>query len=723
MDLSVAPGAAGPTGCTPATRDSSTGRVVVAPASGVVRHPNDPLDSDALCINFDRGESLYIAHLENRSAQGRVEQGDPIGIVAPPNDANGGYAHIHIQLHPSAGCAGSGEPAVAFAGSRRFVGNDDLAFDADPNSTNQHSGKALTRPASDNHDPDPGSTELDVALIIDSSGSMDWNDPQDMRKDAASVFVAKMENTDKVAVVDFDESVRVPWSLNFVGGNRDAIQSAIQSIDSLGGTSIGLGLQAGFDELSVQPPDDRRKAAVLMTDGQGSYSNEADAYEDNGWPIYTVGLSNSVDELLLRDIANQTGGRYIQLTSADQLTQVYFDIATQVTQGQIDAGHGNVMQQGDTWAVTHGIQRGLESLFFLVTWPGSEISTTLLTPDGVVINPDTTDPNVLHAKGLTFEFYRIDNPARGDWVVQMEGTELPEDGELVTLQISSIEDDSGNSIYLPLIVTDQTGPTASEELVYTEWNGVTYDVYKMTADGANKTQLTATQLDEWGPVWSAETDRIAFFRNQNGQLHIYSLSSDGTGLTLLSRNSSSDYDPAWAPDGTKLAFHSYRDGNAEIYTMNADGSNVVRLTNHGASDTHASWSPDGARLTFASDRDGDNEVFIMNADGSGLVQLTSNGHEDHWPVWSPDGAQIAFVSDRDGNEEIYIMNVDGSDQRRLTFHVASDFDVDWSHSGQQLVFASRRNGNAAIFAINQDGSNLRQLTDGTQWSIHPAWRR
>ena len=279
---------------------------------------------------------------------------------------------------------------------------------------------------------------VDVALIIDSSGSMSWNDPSDLRKEAAKVFVDTMQESDQVAIVDFDDGTRVPWHLALVDNNRPAIKAAIDTIDSDGGTNIGAGLQTGYDELNSSTKDNK-KAAVLLTDGQGDYNNEATLYANKGWPVYTIGLSDDADEQLLQQIANDTGGRYFQLSDPNDLAGVYFEIATEVAEGTVIINVSKTMTPGSTWVQpVNGIASGVQSLFFLVNWPGSEVSTELIRPDGVRIDPSTTDPNVYHAKGLTYELYRVDNPLPGDWTVEIFGTDLAPEGELVTLQVSEI---------------------------------------------------------------------------------------------------------------------------------------------------------------------------------------------------------------------------------------------------------------------------------------------
>ena len=150
---------------------------------------------------------------------------------------------------------------------------------------------------------------IDVALIIDSSGSMTWNDPQGLRKEAAKIFVDTAQNNDQIAIVDFDSWSHLRWLLQPLTENRDSIKSAVDLIDSSGGTSLSAGLIEGYNQLNSSTKT-YKKAAVFLTDGVGSYNNEAELYKNYCWPIYTIGLGYSTNPALLQSIADTTGGKY-----------------------------------------------------------------------------------------------------------------------------------------------------------------------------------------------------------------------------------------------------------------------------------------------------------------------------------------------------------------------------------------------------------------------------
>lgn len=137
-------------------------------------------------------------------------------------------------------------------------------------------------------------TYLDVMFIIDSSGSMTSNDPYGYRKTAAKRFVdallpgsrAGLVMGDRAGVVDFDSYAKLlqPLTEDF-----ESVKTAIDSIDSSGGTDIGAGVSLANNELIIKSTNDRLKVEILLTDGQGSYSSAyTNEVVNNNIVIYTI---------------------------------------------------------------------------------------------------------------------------------------------------------------------------------------------------------------------------------------------------------------------------------------------------------------------------------------------------------------------------------------------------------------------------------------------------
>lgn len=169
---------------------------------------------------------------------------------------------------------------------------------------------------------DPNSLPVDVVLVIDSSGSMKTNDPQDLRITAAQNFVEAMKDIDRAAIVDFDSSATV---LSGLTANIDGLKNVLNSIDSSGNTNISEGIGSALSILShSEDSDQKMKVIILLTDGKGTYSDDLSIEAKNkGIRIFTIGLTGSVDEALLKSIASTTHGVYEQIQNANSLVDVF----------------------------------------------------------------------------------------------------------------------------------------------------------------------------------------------------------------------------------------------------------------------------------------------------------------------------------------------------------------------------------------------------------------
>ena len=224
-------------------------------------------------------------------------------------------------------------------------------------------------------DPNTTIKEFDVALTIDSSGSMEWNDPDDIRKSASINFINKLEGNNRAAIVDFDYWATILQPLTT---DKELLVAAINEIDSFGGTDISWGLKyavtaltqniqllsleddvyQGFEEMKkvldngtenlgntnvlpiesslklvTQNDEDRAQYIILLTDGQSYVSPDDQSIKyakEHGIKVFTVGLGEEVEEDVLRMIASETGGSYLFATSAEDLNGLFDELTDHI---------------------------------------------------------------------------------------------------------------------------------------------------------------------------------------------------------------------------------------------------------------------------------------------------------------------------------------------------------------------------------------------------------
>lgn len=166
---------------------------------------------------------------------------------------------------------------------------------------------------------------IDAMLVLDSSGSMAWNDPDSYRKTAAKSYIDALLQGDRAGVVDFDDVGERYQSLTT---DRAAAKAAVDRVDRSGGTNIGAGVTLSNQQLVNSGAPDNIRITILLTDGEGEYDQALTTQaRDAGIAIYTIGLGGSVDEPLLRSIATGTGRQYYHVATGEQLPQVFSRIA------------------------------------------------------------------------------------------------------------------------------------------------------------------------------------------------------------------------------------------------------------------------------------------------------------------------------------------------------------------------------------------------------------
>ncbi|MFC5381655.1 VWA domain-containing protein [Aquipuribacter nitratireducens] len=165
---------------------------------------------------------------------------------------------------------------------------------------------------------------VDVAFVLDASGSMLSNDPQRLRQQASKNFVDALVDGDKGAVVSFASGSSLLQGLT---GDKAALRAAIDRVGASGGTNIGAGVSTGLSALAAETDPTVAKIMILLTDGVGSYSSSLTARAaEERVTVYTVGLGSFVDSALLQRIADETGGAYYPVATAEDLPDVFREI-------------------------------------------------------------------------------------------------------------------------------------------------------------------------------------------------------------------------------------------------------------------------------------------------------------------------------------------------------------------------------------------------------------
>lgn len=184
---------------------------------------------------------------------------------------------------------------------------------------------------------------LSVVLIIDSSGSMVNNDPNNDRIAAAQKVVELLRENDEISVVHFSDrpTVLVPLKKIGTSESRAEISTLLSGIGARGDTDIKGGLENGYAELNKATGG--KRFALLLSDGEpdlphlrnnprakeaylNDIKNTSLAYKTKGWAVHCIALHQKEAGPVLRRIAEQTGGEYFFVPEASTLVKFFQSI-------------------------------------------------------------------------------------------------------------------------------------------------------------------------------------------------------------------------------------------------------------------------------------------------------------------------------------------------------------------------------------------------------------
>lgn len=253
-------------------------------------------------------------------------------------------------------------------------------------------------------DTEGGEISLEIAFVIDSSGSMYDNDRQNLRKSLTKEFIAKMSDTDQATIIDFDRTATVYSDFT---SDKEQLTNAVNKIDSDGGTIIYNGIRTALNQFyQLSTNDNKLKVMFLLTDGQDDVSGYTyDMYEEisrealqNDIQIYTVGLGSGVDTQLLELIANTSGGKYYFASSSTDLSEGFDSFIEDTIDYVTDTDNDGIPDYYEDKLVTFNgtkliLDKNNPDCDGDGLLDGEEISVSYSYSDGRVYGKMTSNPN------------------------------------------------------------------------------------------------------------------------------------------------------------------------------------------------------------------------------------------------------------------------------------------------------------------------------------------
>lgn len=174
---------------------------------------------------------------------------------------------------------------------------------------------------------------LNLALVIDSSGSME-GEPMQYVREGLLRMVDALDPSDRITLVDFDSDAEV--KVEYITGADPALVQAINNLEADGGTNIYDGLRTGFELMAAHADPGRQNRVVFLSDGMATEGITNDAkilamargYSEQGYGLTTIGVGADFDVTLMRTLSEQGSGAFYFLEDPAAVQEVFVEEVT-----------------------------------------------------------------------------------------------------------------------------------------------------------------------------------------------------------------------------------------------------------------------------------------------------------------------------------------------------------------------------------------------------------
>ena len=182
-----------------------------------------------------------------------------------------------------------------------------------------------------------------LAVLLDTSNSME--DKMATAQEAAVGFARRLQPDDVAEVIEFSSQVQIIQEFT---NSAAELERAIRSTNADGSTALYNAIYISLKELrkiKARTEDEiRRQAIVVLSDGDDTsslmpYEEVLDLAKRSETAIYTIGLREQRDgarpnfreaEFVLKQLAQETGGRSFFPTSVHELPRIYEQISQEL---------------------------------------------------------------------------------------------------------------------------------------------------------------------------------------------------------------------------------------------------------------------------------------------------------------------------------------------------------------------------------------------------------
>ncbi len=171
---------------------------------------------------------------------------------------------------------------------------------------------------------------LNIALVMDKSGSMAAENKLEHTKQAAEFVVRNLSNRDLLSIVEYSTDCKVLLSATKVI-NKSYILGLIKNISEGGSTNMSRGMLAGYNEVSRFQKPGQVNRILLLSDGianrgitdPGKLQQMCMSQYAKGISISSFGVGAEFNEDLMLNMAEYGNGNYYYIDQAEKIPLIF----------------------------------------------------------------------------------------------------------------------------------------------------------------------------------------------------------------------------------------------------------------------------------------------------------------------------------------------------------------------------------------------------------------
>jgi Ca-activated chloride channel family protein len=178
--------------------------------------------------------------------------------------------------------------------------------------------------------PSRGRRQMNLAVVLDRSGSMADDKKLDYAKQAICSLLDQLSGEDYLSIIIYDDQIETLLPVQRVR-DRDRIKDMVREIYPRGSTNLGGGMIEGFRQIQRNFRTECVNRVILLSDGLANrgitnpseLDDIASRYGANSISLSTIGVGLEYNENLMLGLAEHGGGNYYYVESPRQLASIF----------------------------------------------------------------------------------------------------------------------------------------------------------------------------------------------------------------------------------------------------------------------------------------------------------------------------------------------------------------------------------------------------------------